>query len=82
MDSSYISSAHAVREFAQSSIWQDLTLTIGDWLEDTRDKLEAENDALEIRRYQGIAECLRNVLNLPESTIAMIEMQEEDSNGV
>ena len=81
METKYLSSLRQVQEFAESHLWYDMTSALNEWLESVRDKLEAENDALEVRRYQGIAEALRNVLHLPETIAITMELIQEDKNG-
>ncbi len=81
MERKYLSSPYQMHEFATSSLWADMQLALDEWLESVRDKLESENEPLEIRRYQGIAEALRNMSHLPETIAADMELLQEDSNG-
>ena len=81
MERKYLSSGYQMQEFVGSSVWADMQLALDEWLESVRDKLESENDALEIRRYQGIAEALRNVSHLPETIASNMMLIEEDDSG-
>ena len=67
------------REFEigmNSPFWMDMKAQIEAWLEDVRDNLEDPNNIwLErtLRRLGGNAEALRNVILLPEITLANLE---------
>ena len=65
-------------EFLKSNIWKDIQSNYERWLDDIRNGLESEQDAITIRELQGSAKAVRNALNLPE--IILMQLKEEDQD--
>jgi len=78
----YKSSVRKIEDFIESVIWKDFELELHLWLNDVRNSLEdpkGELDLYEVKKLQGCAEAIRNVLDLPETIIKniIIELEEE-----
>jgi len=65
-------------EFAEGNLWADFKKELHCWLADTWASLEVEEEPTMISQLQGRARCIRDVLQLPDGVIHMIEQTEED----
>ena len=66
------SSLGQLKDFFSGVIWQDIKDELNTWLEDIRNALEDPGKTLfmeDIKRLQGNAEAIRNVLTLENSLI-------------
>ena len=69
-----------MEDFVESFIWKDLEYELDKWLEDIRNMLESQidvPDVLVLRKLQGNAETIRNVLRLPFAVMENIKMDSE-----
>ena len=76
------SSVGMLKDFTEGVVWQDLKDELGLWLEDIRNRLEDSDNTLfpeDIKRLQGNAEAVRNVLMLPENLILNLEGDKDGS---
>ena len=77
----YKSSVSMVEEFVEGCIWKDIECELHIWLNDVRDHLEDPEGILkleELKKLQGNAEALRNVLDIPETIIRNIQISLEE----
>ena len=87
--SEYKSTSHMFEEFMKSTIWMDIEHELNKWLEDVRTMLEDVGGNLDLnglKRLQGSADAIRNMLNLPINVMDNIEddinrEREERENG-
>jgi hypothetical protein len=78
------SSIKNIEEFITGSIWHDFKIELNIWLENVRDCLEDGDNILSIesvKKLQGNAEAIRNCLNLPETVIESIMIENEKKEG-
>jgi len=87
--SEYKSTSHMFEEFMKSTIWMDVEHELNKWLEDVRTMLEDVEGNLDLnglKRLQGSADAIRNMLDLPTNVMGNIEddinrEREERENG-
>lgn len=58
------------QSFIRSNVWYDIRNEVQKWLSEIRDKLESEDEAIEIHRLQGAAVACRNFLSHPDIVIS------------
>jgi hypothetical protein len=63
-------------EFVKGHIWQDIKKELSCWLVDTWELLEDVDDPIEAARLRGRARLIREVMNLPDGIMEMIENQQ------
>ena len=69
-----------MEDFVESFIWKDLEYELNKWLEDIRnilENVEAVPDILALRKLQGNAEAIRNMLKLPFAVMENIKIDFE-----
>ena len=76
----FLGSYQQYKDFISSFLWADLQAEIQLWINDINGYLEHENDIQEIYRFQGRLQSCRQLLNLPESILSLLEMTHEDLN--
>jgi hypothetical protein len=64
-------------EFQRSAIWLDFRKELQTWLADTWSLLETETDQDSIAELRGRARAIREVLQLPDNVISMIQANQE-----
>lgn len=64
-------------DFQEGHLWSDFKKELFCWLSDTWIKLESESDPEEAAQLRGRARTIREVLQLPENVIAMIQLNDE-----
>lgn len=72
------------QEFVDSFIWKDMETELNFWLSDIKNRLVTENDVDEIRKFQGRAEAIAELLEFPARIISAYEVAlsaEEIANG-
>ncbi len=72
----YRSTPKMFEEFVKTSIWLDMKGELEKWLEDIRTMLEDVEGSLDfggLKRLQGSADAVRNMMNLPENVMDNIE---------
>lgn len=79
------STLEQLRDFFEGLVWRDIEDELRLWLDDIRNLLESPDGTPfidDVRRLQGSAEAIRNVLKLPENLIHNKEIElEEEKNG-
>lgn len=75
MKDNFNSSSFQVKEFIEGFIWKDMKYLLEDMRDDIRNKLETENEIEEIYRFQGRADVVLLMLNLPETLLNNLEME-------
>ena len=60
------------QDFMRSNLWLDMRNEIQRWLSEIRDKLESEDDVMEIHRLQGASVACRNFLSHPDVVISAL----------
>ena len=72
----YRSTPKMFEEFVKTSIWVDIKGELNKWLEDIRtilEDVEGNLDFGDLKRLQGSADAVRNMMNLPENVMDSIE---------
>ena len=72
----YRSTPKMFEEFTKTSIWTDMKHELDKWLEDIRtilEDVEGDLDLGGLKRLQGSADAVRNMMNLPENVMENIE---------
>lgn len=71
------SSLRDIEVFEQSTIWIDMKGILLDWNNGLKDEYDKAANMEEVKFVQGISECLKYVLHLPEAMKAIVSNAQE-----
>ena len=69
----FLASYQQCKDFIASVLWADLQAEIRCWIDDIHGYLESETDIQEIYRFQGRLQSCKQLLNLPDRILAIME---------
>lgn len=75
----FVASLENWKEFVRGHIWNDISKELSSWLADTWELLEDVDDPIEAAKLRGRARTIREMLNLPNGIMEMIEDERKEN---
>jgi len=66
-----------IENFEKSTIWADVCRILDDWSEGLKEDYDKASNMEDVRRIQGISECIKYVQNIPDAMKTIISEEEK-----